>query len=124
MTGAGALLYFTAQVAIVSQQLHVDMPQVRAISEDQRSALSSPLALAYIDPKFWWETEEEISIKWHVLWSADKRMLRCIARHEVAHLALGGGLNWTKEESVRAEASADALIDKLWNEPAQCRYPR
>jgi hypothetical protein len=122
VTGTEAFAFFALEVVRACTQLGVTVPAVRPIEQHQATVMSTPLALAYIDPKFWWEDQEEVIIKWSTLWlyADNKKMLRCVARHEAAHLALGHGLSYTKADALEAENQANDLIVALWNETRNC----
>lgn len=120
MTGAEALLYFTTQVAVACSQLNVTMPDVKAIRSEERSRMSGDNVVAYVAPKYWWKDHEEIDVLWSFLWTADKKTLRCTARHEVAHLALGHGICFGQDQCDRNHAKVAELMRKKWDEDSRC----
>jgi len=124
MTGAAALAYFTLELARACGQLGTPAPAVHAIYVHERHPFTSPLVVAYVvptPPGF----EPEVDVMWHLLWTEDRRLLRCVARHEAAHLALGhasGARNF--DQAILFEDLADDLIVRRWHERPQCGLSR
>jgi hypothetical protein len=122
MTGAAALAYFTLEVGRASAAFGISAPPtVRAITVAERHPLASALAIAYVDPSTPAGFTPEIVVMWHLLWSGDRRLIRCVARHEVAHVALGQQEGARDEaELARFEAAVNAELRARWHEPANC----
>jgi hypothetical protein len=115
MTGAEALLYFSVQIATASTQLGIQPPAVRPLLTHQRSQMAPTNVVAYVTPD-----RSEVDVMWWALWTYDKKTLRCVARHEALHVALGHGVFYTQAEGEAQHAQVDALLRSKWNEPAQC----
>ncbi len=116
MTGAEALAFFALEVARASGQLGlVEAPAVHPVYVHQRDRRAPTAAVAYMVPE-----TREIHILWYALWGYDKKTLRCVARHETLHIALKHQPPKSALEAHIQHEAIDAVLDKLWKEPAQC----
>lgn len=120
MTGTAALAYFTLEMSRALTQLGVtDRPlAVVGVTVYERDVRTPSNVVAYRipdDPKV-----IRIDVMWWALWTYDKRTLRCVARHEALHVALGHEVWHTSQEKDEQHAQVDALLKSKWNEPAQC----
>ena len=120
MTGAAALAFFTLEVARASAHFGLEPPKATAICLQERDPRASALVVAYVVPTPP-GSEPEIKVMWHALWSKNKKTLRCIARHEVTHIALGhaGGARDQAEHDV-FEGQVDRVLTRTWREPLHC----
>ena len=126
MTHVQALAFFLTEVTRASVQLSVPMPQVAIVEAHQRNPLAPSNAVAYLTPQFPYlgSKHREIVLvsRYLFIFGDNKPMLRCVARHEVAHIALGHNFNLTAWERDRSEGQVDELLKRLWNEPKQCSH--
>ena len=124
MTGAAALAYFTLELGRACAQLGAPAPAVHAIYVHERHPAVSSLVVAYVNPTppgF----VPEVFVTWHLLWGGNKPLLRCVARHEAAHLALGHASGARNEDQlVLFEDLADDVIARRWHERPQCGLRR
>jgi hypothetical protein len=121
VTGAAALVFFGLEVARASAHFGLEPPKVTAICLHERNPLASSLVVAYVEPVVIPGSKPEVKIMWHALWSKNKKTLRCIARHEVTHIALGqaGGARDQAEHDA-FEDQVDGVLARTWREPLHC----
>ncbi len=119
-TGSRALAYFQREVGKAAEHWQLSAPGVGGIYVFERDPRASALVIAYVAPNapgF----EPEIRIMWWALWAKNKRTLRCIARHEVAHIALGHTDGAHDEpERQRFEDQVNELLSLTWGEQPNC----
>lgn len=123
MTGAEALAYFTIQIGIAANAVGVTPPTVRPIYLHERMRGASEMTLAYVRPcPPGFECDPaDVDVMWHVLWDGDKKRLRCIARHEVSHLALGHSHGALNNDQLALYERQVAYFQKFtWNEDSRC----
>lgn len=97
MTFEEAVLVFTLEVTKAAKKLDLGSPPpVRVVSFDEAMAadpMLNPMTLAYVNPR---SPEPIVYILNWALWHggkdgqvASQEFLRCVARHEVAHVKVG-----------------------------------
>lgn len=117
MTGAEALVYFTLQVGLASSEVRIPAPLVRAVSSAEQDPRASLNVLAYVEPN---RVPASVAILWRALWGEDKRTLRCIARHEVAHVVLAHEPPRDGARAAFQHVQVDVLLRQQWGEPGDC----
>ena len=119
MSGLDALAVFALELGRASAQLGIEAPQPVPIHVHERHRLAQSNALAYVVPAE--RGPYQIHVMWHFLWSADRRTLRCVARHEALHLKLGHGQGAMSEgQRLGDEAAVDVELVSRWGEPSCC----
>jgi hypothetical protein len=120
VTGPEALAYITLEVGRACTQLGVaDCPAVCAVTVVDRYRLSSPTAAAYIVPEGIYPAS--IEVLWWALWGFEKKTLQCVARHEVAHIALGHTtLSADRAEAYERHRQVQVLMAQKWKQDSRC----
>lgn len=119
MTGLEALTYFTLELTRASAAFMIEAPPVEPqhVQEFRRGV--APNVLAY---SIGTDRVRTVYVAWHVLWSANKKQLRCLARHEAAHIAMQHGTRTAAGEP--EERDVNEVLRLRWREPQNCGYAR
>jgi hypothetical protein len=116
MNGAQALAYFGLELARASGQLGLEHPPaVRAVTVAQRDRRAPSNVVAYLTPD-----RREVHVMSWALWGYSRERLRCVARHEALHLALGHEETGDPARAARQHEDVDEVLHIKWNEPKGC----
>jgi len=116
MNGAQALTYFGLELARASAQLGLEHPpKVRPVTVAERDPRAAATVVAYVTPD-----RTEVHVLWWALWKYGKKTLRCVARHEALHIALGHEAPGDPDRAERQHQDVDEVLRIKWNEPKRC----
>jgi hypothetical protein len=116
MNGAQGLAYFSLELVRASGQLGLEHPaKVRGVSVAERDPRAAANVVAYVTPD-----RTEVHVLWWALWKYGKKTLRCVARHEALHIALGHEAPADLARAERQHQDVDEILRIKWHEPKRC----
>jgi len=116
-----AYVLFVSLVTGAARDLGMEPPKVRVVTLEQARAVNAPpltmayVAMAYVAPGKWGADVHVLD--WALRSRARNRnQLRCIARHEVGHIALKQTGYVTPPQQVADHARLAILMRRVWGE--------
>jgi len=116
-----AYVLFVSLVAGAARDLGVEPPKVRVVTLEQARAVNAPpltmayVAMAYVAPGKWGADVHVLDWALHSR-AGNRSLLRCIARHEVGHIALKQTGYVTPAQQETDHARLAILMQRVWGE--------
>jgi len=111
-----AYVLFVSMVVSAARDVGVEPPRVRVVTLTQAQAVNAPhLTMAYVTPGKWGADVSVLDWALHSR-AGNRKQLRCIARHEVGHIALRQVGYVTPAQQVADHARLAILMRRVWGE--------